>query len=724
MKAEKPYKALLASAVAFGVIIIVVCLAYLSQKEFRETMVSQSQQQLLAIANTTARSVEEFMAMHSEELLAAAKEVLSPAGSVRDGQTNRYSPLQAFYESHKNEIDTIRLLDRTGTLISRYPVHGKGLETTGVSLAGRPEVAYVLRKHKPHSMETVRDKPGGSSVTISEPVFSDGTFFGIVQRTVSLETVSNRFVLPVKLHGEGCAWMFDDNNIIVSHPRKEFVGVSVLDLIIDMHLERGETFDEEALLEHIQKDHGYLRQAKVQHEGYGVFVDCTTHKDELVAYRRVSLGDINWYLVATLPYHEIAGPINKHGRNIFGLAGFIVLLFGVGGAFFFKTQKRRAELETEAKYLKEIAKSAEALRESERRLRDLVENSLTGIFIVQDNRIVYKNPEQERLFGPLPEAFGFSDFKNIHPDDVETFRHFYETVFSGDVQALDAEIRFYPVDKLGSRVDLRWAHCRANLIQYQGKNAVLINMMDMTRAKELERLVLMKQKMVSLGHVAAGMAHEIRNPLSGINIYVTNLKRIIEGASGLEKEDLQKSKKIVKQLRSASEKIEAVIRRVMDFSKPSQPKFSLIDVNASVEEAINLSSVTLRKKGIALEKSLDRELPPCYADHHLIEQVILNLVTNAAQALEEKEGKKKIAIATSGENNHVVVTVSDTGPGVRSDVEDKIFEPFFTTKSDSSGIGLSISHRIATDHGGALEVTTSRWGGAEFILRVPENNKE
>ena len=686
-------------------------------------MVFQTQQQLLTIANATARSVEDFMFMHSEELVAAAREVLFP-GRTPGRKNFIYSLLETYYENHKNDIDTIRVVNQSGNVIYQSPLNQSSIGRTRVSLTDMPEIAYVLKKRKPYSMGAVHDKKGGPAISISEPVFSDASFLGVVQRTVSLETVSKRFILPVKLHGEGYVWMFDENDIVVSHPEREFVGVSVLDLIIDMHLERGETFNEKTLDEHILKDHGYIRSAKVQQEGYGLFVNCTTHKDELVAYRKLSIRDVNWYLVATLPYLEIAGPIHRHAINIFGLASIVLVLFGVGGALFFKTQKRKAELETEARYLKEIAESAEALRESERRLRDLVENSLTGIFIVQKNRVVYKNPEQERLFGPLHESFRFSDFTNIHPDDQEVFQQFYETVLSGDAQALDAEIRFCPIDKPESAVDMRWVHCRANLIQYQGEKAVLVNMMDITRAKELERMVLMKQKMVSLGHVAAGMAHEIRNPLSGINIYLTNLKRIIEDLGGLEKEGLEKSKKILEQLRSASEKIESVIRRVMDFSRPSQPKIALTDINKSVEEAVNLSSVTLRKKGIQLEKSLGVDMPPCLADHHLIEQVILNLITNAAQAMENAKQPKIIQIKTHSEDNHVVVKVSDSGPGVPSDLKDKIFEPFFTTKSDSSGIGLSISHRIISDHGGTLDASTSKWGGAEFILRLPQGNEE
>jgi signal transduction histidine kinase len=220
--------------------------------------------------------------------------------------------------------------------------------------------------------------------------------------------------------------------------------------------------------------------------------------------------------------------------------------------------------------------------------------------------------------------------------------------------------------------------------------------------------------MTSLGRIAAGIAHEIRNPLSGINIYVNTLEKIYDSG-----ESLDKVKKILGQVQSASNKIESVIRRVMDFSKPSEPKLILTDINQPVEEAINLSSVTLRKSGIKIEKDLARNLPLCRVDPLLIEEVILNLITNATEAMKNMGGDKILGVTSSMEKNSVLVRVSDSGPGVTQDIKGKIFDPFYTTKNGSTGIGLSLSHRIISDHGGTLRIFTSKWGGAEFVIEIP-----
>jgi signal transduction histidine kinase len=127
----------------------------------------------------------------------------------------------------------------------------------------------------------------------------------------------------------------------------------------------------------------------------------------------------------------------------------------------------------------------------------------------------------------------------------------------------------------------------------------------------------------------------------------------------------------------------------------------------------------LRKSGIQIENSLSENLPRCLIDPPLIEEVLLNLITNAADAMKDMGTGKRIEIATSRLKDLLVIQVSDSGPGIPFHLRDKIFDPFYTTKTDSSGIGLSISHRIVTDHGGSIDIGTSKWGGAEFKVNIP-----
>ncbi len=355
-----------------------------------------------------------------------------------------------------------------------------------------------------------------------------------------------------------------------------------------------------------------------------------------------------------------------------------------------------------------------ALKRSEARFRNLVENALTGIFILQDNKVVYRNPEQKRAFASLPSLFKLQEMRLVHPEDVEKVSRLQGQIGSRRKKVMDIDFRFYPDKPPAKGGEIKWVFCRVSRIEYLGREALLFYAMDITRAREMEHLLRMQDKMASLGRVAAGIAHEIRNPLSGINIYLNTLEKIHDRPDCQEK-----VREIIERLQSASGKIETVIRRVIDFSRPTTPKLTATQINHPVEEALRLCASTLGKSGIRIERQLAPDLPACQADPQLVEQVILNLITNAAEALKHQAGAKVIRISSALAGNALRVVVDDSGPGVPAGDEERIFTPFFTTKKVSTGIGLSLSRRIISDHGGSLTVGSSPLGGARFTIQLP-----
>ncbi len=396
----------------------------------------------------------------------------------------------------------------------------------------------------------------------------------------------------------------------------------------------------------------------------------------------------------------------------------IVAIAGVGNkkVDYNDSDVRQLQLLTEGMWrIIQRRQSEEIIKTSEQRFRDLVEFSLSGITIIQNKKCVYYSPEYKRIFGSLYQIFEDRNFKNIHPDDAKNFQHYHDSTVSGNKRAMDLSFRFYTnLDKTDQDV-IKWVYCRTHLINFQGRESLMVNVIDVTHIKKLEHLLHVQDKMASLGHVTAGIAHEIRNPLSGINIYIKALENF--HSQNQESEQLHE---IIEELTAASGKIESVIRRVMDFSKPIEPRFILTDITKPIDDAVNLCRTTYRKCGITIENNiLTNPLPPCYAEPHLIEEVILNLINNAADALKEIETTKKIKITTKLESDTIQISVSDSGPGLSQKIIRRIFEPFYTSKSNSTGIGLSLCQRIITDHGGTLVAGNSPLGGAEFIINIP-----
>lgn len=355
-----------------------------------------------------------------------------------------------------------------------------------------------------------------------------------------------------------------------------------------------------------------------------------------------------------------------------------------------------------------------ALKASRKQFHDLVVNSPVGISIIQGSRVVYQNPEQERLFGPLPEQADFLDYITPHTDDMEKIRRFVDVVQNGEVTCNESDFCFFPEAGKNQASRMRWVHCRADRIVYQGKESILVNIIDVTRTKELEHMVGIKDKMASLGRVTAGIAHEIRNPLSGINLYVSVLERVA-GDPAQE----AKARECLDKLKMASCDIETVIRRAMDFLKPGSPMFQRIDANEPVKNALELSAALLRKNGIRFEPCLSAPPLPCHADTNLLLRVLLNLIHNAAEAMDQVSGPRAIKVKTALESERILISVSDSGPGVPKRIREHIFDPFFTTKSDGTGIGLSLCQRIVMDHNGTIRVGRSELGGAAFIIDLP-----
>jgi PAS domain S-box-containing protein len=377
------------------------------------------------------------------------------------------------------------------------------------------------------------------------------------------------------------------------------------------------------------------------------------------------------------------------------------------------------ELSERIRMEKERGLTSDLLRESENRFRSLVENEPVGTMIVQEGRIAFRNPELERLMGPIPEGFDFRRLGSPHPEDVPKFERLCRTVREGEPFRQGLELRFSVPDVETRQTVYRWVQCRTVPIDFLGKTAVLVNMVDITRIKDLEQIVMEREKLASLGHLAAGIAHEIRNPLSGININISTLDLLCRRAEGMDPEEKEKLHAVVAQAKAASDKIGAVVKRIMDYSKPIPPRMDRIDVVQVIREALAISEASIRKGEVKLLQDLPAEPLYCRADATLLEQVILNLITNALQAMATVDREKFLRVDVAREGQQVVIRIIDNGPGVPGDLLGKIFDPFYTTRKDGHGIGLSFSHRVISKHNGRLSAGAAEGGGAVFWIELP-----
>ena len=399
-------KILISIVVFMTITIVVIYLAYLSHREFEKTVISQTQQELLTLAKTTANGMEEFFAEYSKALKVIAMNSLFQERVHNKITCNRNAiklcPIRSLYEVHKNDVDAITLLDENGIMLDREPFID---ERIGMDHTDKPGVTCVIREQKPCISEVFYNNLGNLAISISEPIFYKEKFAGIARWMIETDTVSMRFIESIKIGNQGYAWMFDNKNVVLSHPRKDFVGMTVLEVIKKTLKGRGELIDEGSTEEHIREKHDYLNRVKDEEKGCGIFVNCATNKNDVVAYEAIQLGRATFNLLVTMPYSEIVGPIRAHERNTFGIAGLVIILLGAGGLVLLRSEKRKTELETEAKYLKQIANGSVALRESEERLKKIMNGIHAGILVVDSKThvIVDVNPCATELIGASRE---------------------------------------------------------------------------------------------------------------------------------------------------------------------------------------------------------------------------------------------------------------------------------------------------------------------------------
>lgn len=233
---------------------------------------------------------------------------------------------------------------------------------------------------------------------------------------------------------------------------------------------------------------------------------------------------------------------------------------------------------------------------------------------------------------------------------------------------------------------------------------------DMTETKKLERQIQNAEKLASIGKLAAGVAHEINNPLGGILNCLYNLRK--GTPSPARQEEYWTS------MEHGVRRVQKIVRQLLDFSQQHEPAFSQADINRVVDQVLTLTTHLFAPSGIRLEIIQGQSLPPVMVDRHMIEQVLMNLILNAVQAM--KQGGI-LTIRTSVSEGVCRVDVQDSGAGIPASVLPRIFDPFFTTKSEGegTGLGLSVSLGIVERHGGKISVESEVGTGSTFTLYLP-----
>jgi len=339
---------------------------------------------------------------------------------------------------------------------------------------------------------------------------------------------------------------------------------------------------------------------------------------------------------------------------------------------------------------------------------NVVESSPNCILVVNcDGTIRMVNPLAESIFCLEPGAA-------VGKPASEVFGEPLRTIIREAIDGKTSDGREVVVKrKEGARTIL---DVSTSQLKSQGGTvlgAVLIAT-DLTEAKKTEEWMRRVDRLSSLGQLSAGVAHEIRNPLASINFNIQLLSKRIQPD--------EKTIRIINNSLAGVERIKGLVKGMLDFSRPAPPQLKRESIHRAVEDAISLMDSQFSKHGIRVVQKLAAEAPDITFDSRQIQQVFVNILLNALQAMPEG-GTVTVESRLGGEtkelSRYLSVYISDTGAGIPREHFSKIFDPFFTTKPEGTGLGLSIAHKVLEQHGAQIEIRSRVGQGTMFIIRFP-----
>jgi PAS domain S-box-containing protein len=369
--------------------------------------------------------------------------------------------------------------------------------------------------------------------------------------------------------------------------------------------------------------------------------------------------------------------------------------------------------------LKEYIKIKEVKLQKEQ-LERLVNSINEGVLVVDsEDRVVAANQAVASLLGRPGEELAGEDCCSLFGvDDKLSEECLARETFRTDT--LHKTIRTFR-DRSGRERDLEFY--ASPIRDGSGKVTQVVEVIrDITERKKLEGELLHSERLASLGMLASGVSHEIKNPLASIVTCIEGLQRMLKNSrSSLEPEELNKFNKYLALSKKEAERCKVITDKLLILSRRSLPSTGATDVNTCLSETISLLEFEAKRCNIEVEQKLDPSLPLLKANESDLREVFFNVVLNSIQAMEENGGR--LSALTDFRDEYIEVTISDTGHGIEKEDMSKIFEPFFTRKPPGrgTGLGLSICSNIMKQMGGDISVRSVPGRGAEFSLRFPVN---
>jgi two-component system, sporulation sensor kinase E len=363
----------------------------------------------------------------------------------------------------------------------------------------------------------------------------------------------------------------------------------------------------------------------------------------------------------------------------------------------------RAKLEDAYRILEERAMQLISIQDY---TQAILRSVTSGVVTVgPDGSIATVNPAAERILG-------MSENDMVPGSILRMFRE--DGGLSGDVsKVLDGRVPRTVRDVTLVTAGNRIVHAQASVSRMRDvggrKLGAVVTIEDVSQIKALTEQLIRADRLAAMGELTAGVAHEVRNPLGIIRASV----QLMEDT----RSDPARTHEAATVIKHEIDRLDKVIKALLDFGRPSAPTMMRVDVNDVLSEVVLFTRKFASRANVEIDEQLDHDVPLVTADPDQLKQVFVNLISNAVQAMEAEGGS--LTVTTGTDDGFVFIRFIDDGPGIEADTLGKVFDPFYSTRDAGTGLGLTIVHRIVDEHDGHIEVASDPGEGTAFTVSLP-----
>ncbi len=371
-----------------------------------------------------------------------------------------------------------------------------------------------------------------------------------------------------------------------------------------------------------------------------------------------------------------------------------------------------------------LASLEDRLRHSYAFLKNLILSSVDGVMAAdRKGKILIFNDAAAEISGySVDEALKTLNIRDVYPEDgaYEVMRKLRNDNFGGQGKLQSCQVDVLRKD--GQRIPIS---LNAAIVYENGDEVATVGFFHDLREtlqiqKELEQTqvqLLQAEKMASLGKLAAGVAHQINNPLGGIILFAGLM---------LEEYDLEEAaREDLNRILRDAERCKDTVKELLEFARQTRHEMRPLDINEAIVRTLFLLENQTLFQNIEIMRQLDDGIPPVRGDSQQLNHLFMNIILNAAQAM-QGSGKLTVSTKRGPNDNRAHIAIADTGPGIPPDVMPQIFDPFFTTKEEGegTGIGLSLVYGIVENHGGTIRAVNREPNGTCFFIELPLSTPE